>query len=305
MNDETPPSALADADSLRVREYLAEALRLDLVGPGAGHELAVERLPGWVRPSNWYLTGFLVPSDAPPEQRSDADEDDPLGETPTVAGLSEESTEERTAAKKGFFPSSIGLSFLVPDTAEDLTVTVRRVDYSKAEHEGPDGDTVPVWQREPQERTMSVALSKAVIDHPVPQSGGLRLHIAVRPVDTARLAGLDEGTRSVSVFPVNNRSSVAGRPDDPESGGDVEQSYVFQAELEVEGSVPFVPRPDLCPAFCRRRHGAALPARRRLPRLRPDRRDLLRDAQRLPRQSAGRAGARSARRRLLRCAVSV
>ena len=244
MNAVTSPPALVDADSLQVRDYLAEALRLDLVGPGAGHELAEERLPGWVRPSNWYLTGFLVPSDAPPEQRSDVDEDDPLDETPTVAGLAEESTEERTAAKKGFFPSSIGLSFLVPDAAEELTVTVRWGDYRKAEHEGPDGDTVPVWQREPQERTVSVALSKAVADHPVPQSGGLRLHVAVRPVDTARLAGLDEGTRSVSVFLVNNRPSVAGRPDDPESGGDVEQAYVFQAELEVVGQVPFVPRPD-------------------------------------------------------------
>ena len=177
MNADAPLPALADADSLRVREYLAEALRLDLVGPGAGHELAEERLPGWVRPSNWYLTGFLVPSDAPPEQRSDADEDDPLDETPTVTGLSEESTEERTAAKKGFFPSSVGLSFLVPDAAEELTVTVRWGDYSKAEYEGPDGDTVPVWQREPQARTVSVALSKAVVDHPVPLSGGLRLHI--------------------------------------------------------------------------------------------------------------------------------
>jgi len=244
INADTPPLALADADSLGVRSYLAEALRLDLVGPGAGHDLAEERLPGWVRPSNWYLTGFLVPSDAPPEQRCDADEDDPLDETPPVAGLLEESTEERAAAKKGFFPSSIGLSFLVPGSAEELTVTVRWGDYGKAEYEGPDGDIVPVWQREPQERTVSVALSKAVVDHPVPRSGGLRLHIAVRPVDTERLAGLAEGTRSVSVFLVNNRPSVAGRPDDPDSGGEVEQSYVFQAELEVVGQVPFVPRPD-------------------------------------------------------------
>ena len=53
-----PPHA--PAGSPEVRQYLAEALRLDLVGPGAGHDLAEERLPGWVRPSNWYLTGFLI-----------------------------------------------------------------------------------------------------------------------------------------------------------------------------------------------------------------------------------------------------
>ena len=109
---------------MMVREYLAEALRLDLVGPGAGHDLAEERLPGWVRPSNWYLTGFLIPSDTPYQHRSDADEDDPLDTTPAVAGLAEESSEERTAAKKGFFPSSLGLSFLVPGNADELAVTV-------------------------------------------------------------------------------------------------------------------------------------------------------------------------------------
>jgi hypothetical protein len=44
---------------------------------------------------------------------ADADEDDDLGAIPETAGLAEESNEERKAAKKGFFPSSMGLSFLV------------------------------------------------------------------------------------------------------------------------------------------------------------------------------------------------
>ncbi|MGH9323483.1 MAG: hypothetical protein ACRD3V_26810 [Vicinamibacteria bacterium] len=38
--------------TLDVREHLVEALKLDLVGPWAGHPLAEERLQGWVRPSN-------------------------------------------------------------------------------------------------------------------------------------------------------------------------------------------------------------------------------------------------------------
>ena len=102
------------ATSLEVRGRLVEALNLDLIGPGAGHVLASERLPGWVRPSNWYLTGFLIPAGAPPEQSGDTDEEDDLDEMPESAGLAEESTEERKAAKKGFFPSSMGLSFLCP-----------------------------------------------------------------------------------------------------------------------------------------------------------------------------------------------
>ena len=72
------------AISAEARAYLAQALNLDLIGPPANHELAEERIPGWVRPSNWYLTGFLVPTDAPPEQSVDADEEDELDETPAT-----------------------------------------------------------------------------------------------------------------------------------------------------------------------------------------------------------------------------
>ena len=237
-----PPHA--PAGSPEVREYLAEALRLDLVGPGAGHDLAEERLPGWVRPSNWYLTGFLIPSDTPYQHRSDADEDDPLDTTPAVAGLAEESSEERTAAKKGFFPSSLGLSFLVPGNTDELAVTVRWGDYEKTDVGGADGDPMSVWQRHPQERTLPVVMSESAAGHPVPRSGGLRLHVVVRPIGAGRLTGLPDGTRSVSVFLVNGRRSAVGGPDDPESAGDTEQAYVFQAEIEVTANEPFVPRPD-------------------------------------------------------------
>ena len=48
-------------------------------------------------------------------------------------------------------------------------------------------------------------------------------------------------------------------------------------------------RPHLRPARARAEHGGALAARRRLPRLRAGRRDVLRDAQRLPRPRAGGA----------------
>ena len=129
MPDAVPAADDAPATSLEVRNRLVEALTLDLIGPGAGHDLASERLPGWVRPSNWYLTGFLIPAGAPPEQRGDTDEDDNLDEMPESAGLAEESTEERKSAKKGFFPSSMGLSFLVPEGSDTVSATVRWADY--------------------------------------------------------------------------------------------------------------------------------------------------------------------------------
>src|SRR5436309_14524071 len=120
----TPAANAGPTTSLEVRERLVDALKLDLVGPWAGHALSEERLPGWVRPSNWYLTGFLIPSGTPAEKNRDADENDDLSEIPESAGLAEESNEERKAAKKGFFPSSMGLSFLVPSEPRALTVTV-------------------------------------------------------------------------------------------------------------------------------------------------------------------------------------
>mgnify|MGYP006966954200 CR=1 FL=1 len=72
----TRTESTAPASSLEVRARLVEALKLDLVGPSARHALAEERLRGWERPSNWYLTGFLIPMGTPPERSADADEDD-------------------------------------------------------------------------------------------------------------------------------------------------------------------------------------------------------------------------------------
>src|SRR5262245_40802371 len=141
---------VAPATSLEVRGRLVDALKLDLVGPCGDNPLAEERLPGWVRPSNWYLTGFLVPSAAPPEKNADADEDDDFELVPESAGLAEESNDDRKAAKKGFFPSSMGLSFLVAKEAAILDVIIRWGDYTPAEVQGSDGKAGPAWQRKPQ-----------------------------------------------------------------------------------------------------------------------------------------------------------
>ena len=238
MSARKPTDAAPPATSLEVRERLVEALRIDLVGPGAGHALAEERLPGWVRPSTWYLTGFLVPAGTPPEKRADADEDEEFELVPESAGLAEESKEERRAAKKAFFPSSMGLSFLVAREARELAVTVRWGDYGPAEIEGSDGRPVSVWQRRPREATLAVVLTGVakVREYGVPDSGGLQIHVVERPIGGESLAGrIPDGTRSVSVFLVNRRPPDNENPD---------IAYAFQAEIEVAGDRPFVPRPD-------------------------------------------------------------
>ena len=230
-----------------MRERLVEALELDLVGPWHGHEFADEMLPGWVRPSNWYLTGFLIPADAPPEQSADDDADDELGQVPESEG--EEGDEEQGAAKKGFFPSSLGLSTLVAAEASMLAVTVRWGDYEPSEHrseqregegEGDADKPLPVWRRAPRERVVTVPLgdgsaSTAVLS--VPDSGGLELQLVERNIPSGGLAGgIPAGTRSVSLFLVNRRSAEKDRPD---------RAFVFQAQLEVSCEQPFVARPDL------------------------------------------------------------
>ena len=232
----TPPPV----DSRAMRERLVEALRLDLVGPWAGHELDAEQLPGRERPSNWYVAGFLIPTGTPPERSGDADEDDDLDAVPESAGLAEESNDERKAARKAFFPSSIGLSFLVPAGCRELAVTVRWGDYAPAEIEEAGGGRTPVWRRTAHEEALSVPLGgdPEPVVRDVPGSGGLQLHVVERPIGAMGTDGsaLPAGTRSASCFLVNRRTPDEAQPD---------CAYAFQAEIEVRADEGFVPRPDL------------------------------------------------------------
>ena len=240
MNTDTKNSDSVPANSLHVRDCVVEALRLDLVGPTPGSALADERLPGRVRPSNWYLTGFLIPSGTAPEQSADSDEDEELSEVPEGAGLPEESTEDRRAARKAFFPSSMGLSFLVSGDTRSLEVGVSWGDYAPGEVEDGDGKTQSVWQRHPRAKTIAVELKRGdrSVTRNVPGSGGLQLHVVEREVAAGDLRGaIPAGTRSVSVFLVNHRK--------PESDpGRADLAYAFQPRIEVRADTVFVPRPD-------------------------------------------------------------
>jgi hypothetical protein len=229
----------AAISSVEVRKRLVDALKLDLVGPLADHVLKNECLPGWIRPSSWYLTGFLIPVGTPPEESSDADEDDDIDVVPESAGLLEESNDERKAAKKGYFPSSMGLSFLVSKEAHSISVVVRWGNYTATEIPGTDGKPVSVWKREAFEKAVPISLKGGNNEgvHNVPDSDGLQFHLVERQISADDLGGqIPQGSRSISVFLVNHRKPDAAKPD---------QTYVFQAEIEVRSDHPFAPRPDL------------------------------------------------------------
>ena len=110
---------------LEVRKSLVDALRFDVVGPGPEGFRAEERIQSWLWPSKEYLTGFLVPTGAPPEQRSDLDSEEQDEVVSEGVGLAEESAEDQKAAKKSFFPSSMGVSFLLGKEVDSIEVTIR------------------------------------------------------------------------------------------------------------------------------------------------------------------------------------
>ena len=188
-------------DSAAARHYLTDALRLDLIGPRTQDTaLQYERLPQ--APSRWYLTGFLVPTNAPDEQRAHDNEEEFDEPTEPFHGSDDSSTPDRSSGKRNFLPSSMGLSILVDDETERLDVVVSWGDYSPEHSEASgtagaqkggsatdngdnpdDGDPPPrrfsPWIRNPREDLVTVNLSNFQPGLPVPfvvpDSGGLEI----------------------------------------------------------------------------------------------------------------------------------
>ena len=84
-----------------VRAKLVDALRLDLVGPSETLGDAKEALPQ--SPSRWYLTGFLVPLDAAPEDKSDETANDELDDAGEPGGGDDDDVPEKPAARARYF----------------------------------------------------------------------------------------------------------------------------------------------------------------------------------------------------------
>jgi hypothetical protein len=246
------PNEMPDLTPVGVRECLVHALNYDLVGPGPEGFRAEERMYPNRFPSNEYLMGFLAPAGATVDARA-GDEDDDMEAIPAREG--EETPEERKAAKRSFFPSSMGLSFLLPPGARELQLKVSWGDYVRVveadENEGDEADEdggeeegsqlKRYWQRTPRVDSFAwVVPGSGVAQHrvDVPNSKGLRIVAVVRELpESARTSEMAEGTRSVAMFLVNERVPVEGR--------DRDEDFVFQAKLEVESSAGFCARPDL------------------------------------------------------------
>lgn len=246
-------------DSAAVRQALVETLALDLIGPEPGSPLEREALNQ--PPSRWYLSGFLIPHEAPEDQRADDTGQETI-DSATGGGTDDGEAPDPPSARKAHFPSSLGLSVLVAEAARSVHVRVTWGDYRLVEDElaaGASGSapapeaaspteprrTEVRWQREPRAAEVEVPIGRdrarpKTFD--VPGSDGLRLTVSVRstrPVQDAagQVRLVPPGTRAVSVFLVNNR--------EPKPAERKDEAMVFQATLNVRCEHPFVPRPDV------------------------------------------------------------
>jgi hypothetical protein len=219
--------------SVDVRGRLVEALRLDLIGPSDALGDAQEVLPQ--SPSRWYLTGFLVPLDSAPEDKSDETANDDLDEPGEMGGVDDDDQPERPAARARYFPSSIGASILVPASAKTLNVRALWGDYKLRK------DSPIEWERIGREEPIMIELAKASakpVEKDVPNSDGLKIAYLARPVGMlAADSGVPPDARTVSVFLVNRRS--------PKSDERKDEAFAFQVQLEISGDAEFLPRPDL------------------------------------------------------------
>jgi hypothetical protein len=235
-----------------VRDQITDALELDLVGPRADHPAhagyANEVLP--TAPSRWYLTGFLVPHAAPEKQRSDDDGDEQLDLLRRAADADDDAAPEKGAARKTFFPSSMGLSILVTRDTERLGVKIAWADYeplgppTSANVPDQDGSATASeraarrqWTRIPRSDRRMIDIVPGTRTAELPNYPEMKLVVSVRSVEHHDL--VPPGTRSVSVFLVNERRPA------PDEVADV--AYAFQPQMSVHAPdpTPFVARPDL------------------------------------------------------------
>lgn len=224
--------------SSEVRDELIRALRLDLIGPEPGDTHEREELPH--EPSRWYVGGFLVPFEAPEEQKVDPTGQEELFAAGEENGADDADVPERASARKVFLPSSVGLSILVAKGTSGLEAEVTWGDYRLPEaEEGATRGKETTWRREPRRAVVPLTLPEGEskpATFPVPESGGLNVVVTARTVGGMEAHGLPDGTRSVCVFLVNDRKPAAEERKD--------EAVAFQVRLVLRSKEPLVARPN-------------------------------------------------------------
>lgn len=264
--------------SAQVRSRLSEAVRLDLVGPDNAHAFAHELLPQ--SPQRWYLTGYLVPRQAPPEQRQCEEEELDMVEQRPGADDDDSNTDPKPP-QVSYLPSSMGLTVLVGPNTKRLFSIIRWGDYHGEKEGGTDeelddevvdrefeselaqaepeqdvsgesrlAEDAPEYRaergrprrgfrREPREESvpLEIASDEGKLELGVPNSRGLQIVATWRRVPPMAAGVVPDGTRSLSVFLVNDRHIGNSRM--------TCRMMAFQAEVELKCEDGFWGRPDL------------------------------------------------------------
>lgn len=233
--------------SRQARADLAETLELDLIGPRNNHGCATELLGD--SPTQWYLTGFLVPVSADSDTRLDDSVDEEIDAAPVPGGFDDNAPVDRSASGNNFLPSSMGLTVLVPASATGIEVQVEWGDYVEEKYMAKGEKDEPKefygYRRRPREATLNIPLhslhatSATMIEVPGSRvkpadASGLMMSCIARPAQGN--GGLPAGCLAVTVFLVNHRV-----PDRDHSY----RSCAFQAALRVTCPGGLVGRPDL------------------------------------------------------------
>jgi hypothetical protein len=223
-----------------VRQRLVEALEADLIGPfvpDSHPQGGQEILP--IAPSRWYLAGFLAPQEGRAPDQDDLDSTDDGLAAGSESQAEDAGTEEPEPKRPVRFPASMGLSvFLPPGSGDAILVDVWYADYDKIELAvDREEKKKPGWKRVPYGPVrVKVSLDPAIVQDKdgiaVPGSRGLVLRGELR---TTKMAGLEEGTRVLSLFLVNNRGTLEN---------DRDTQFAFQVKMSLTFEPGFVCRPN-------------------------------------------------------------
>ncbi len=252
-----------------LRTHLYQSLVADLVGPYslAADSTEVLKLP----PSRWYLTGFLAPQDsaadpATAEDGKEADDEEAgAGVNETVetenselalnndalgAGSDEDDDEfgatDIAPSVVSRLPSSLGLTIHIPEKGT-VTVTLRYADYRRINARKVDPEASArrtYWQRQKGiEVSRELVLDDATLRAGIALDAGIRLQGLLV---TSNTPGVDRGTRTLSLFVVNQRSDdnhppVAAPGEEPRAPHFGEHC-MYQVELELRHSLGLIGR---------------------------------------------------------------
>ncbi|MFV8258267.1 DISARM system helicase DrmA [Bdellovibrio bacteriovorus] len=216
--------------STDIRENIVDAMNLDLIGPSHNSEQKYLQEVLSVPPSAYYLTGFLVPHGS--KIQVDVEEDDANVSPDDTDDNAESGGDEANSLIKRF-PSSIGMSFLLKKETKEFEVVCRWGEYRPQQ----EGDKT-IWPRIHIEKTVKVVLSSDVNQRfAVTNEVELIVNQKILNLASDSYNLLEDGTKSLSVFLVNRKPiKNAVLPDD---------SFMFQAEMEIHAAHGFCPRPNL------------------------------------------------------------